>query len=320
MSQKKDRIGHYFTCFREETGMSTDIDYLSYYRDGSFEIDRIDHAISDAHGAFFRISESRGESPLELPKVKSEAAPSLWSQAIFLKKYLKVMGRTLEPTLKRSTAAIEGTTFAHHSYEVDDSNHIQTWCKTRGVSQTAFLTWTLHKAIAVQSGAGEHSCRWSIPVSMKGPLQFGDKANHAVPLFLSLDSSVTVQGVHALVRDQLSSGMHWGAYRMIYLLSFLPKILYRILIRSDEINMAKKGQWFAIFSNGGILKGDDRVMYKTAKAQTNSTAPIKASGLSWNGRLTLGINVHNSMLPHTLDGNSLMECWKEIIRSTKHRV
>lgn len=264
MSLNTDRIGRYFDCFHEVTGQSTQIGIVSIDEAGEAETHWVNHTESDAQGALFKVCALRNEMPIKLPGQRGEKKPSLSRQFVFLSKYLKSMGDTKDPTLRRPASTLQAPkSVAYESLSSKDTQSFRDLCKRTGVSPTSLLTWTLHKAIGIQSGILHHDCNWSIPVSLRGPLKLKDNsANHAVPLFLRLDSSIGLAAAHAKVQDQLASGMHWGAYRMLTILGSLPKSVYRALIKNDERKMAAKGHWFAVLSNVGAINGDPRVAAK----------------------------------------------------------
>ena len=310
-----DRIGRYFTCFHEATGESTVAEIVSLYENGETSRYSFNHADCDGQGALLKSCEEGNGVFVLLPKQRNEAMPSLHRQIQYLKKYLNAMMKASKPTLSRSPSTQDETSsVAYRTLTLEDSLAIKECGKKLGVTPTTFLTWTLHKAIAEQSGVSHHTCNWSIPVSLRGPLSEPHAtANHAVPLFLQLDSTTSIRQTHTIIQDQLSKGMHWGAYRMLMLLGFLPSFLYKAIIRHDESRMARKGNWFAVLSNIGSIIGDPKIVAKYILISTSPSAPIKGVSLTWNGRMSLTVSTHSSFLKHSLDADRLLATWLAVI-------
>ncbi|MBC7659717.1 MAG: hypothetical protein H7249_08405 [Chitinophagaceae bacterium] len=319
MALYHDRIGRYFTCFNKVMGESTIVEIVSIDQDGVAERHHFNHSESDAQGALLRLQQLKFESPLQLPKQREEKLPPLFRQLMFLKDYLKTMTQASKPTLtRRSSTKAKPNSFAHYSLTAEETRVFKVWTKQQKVTPTSFLTWTLHKAIGLQSGMVDHACNWSIPVSLRGPIEFPDPTgNHAVPLFLALDSKSTLEGTHAKIQDQLAKGMHWGAYRMLMTLGRLPNRVYEHIIRRDENKMAAKGHWFAVFSNVGAITGDARIASRAVLVPTDPTAPLKGTSLTWNGRMALAVSVHESFSVHSLNADSLIKTWLDVIRSSQ---
>ncbi|MBC7532606.1 MAG: hypothetical protein H7318_13610 [Oligoflexus sp.] len=318
MPRNLDRIGRYFTCFGKTMGESTRIEVMTVDQEGLSENHFFNHATCDGQGALLEIQKIRGETEIELPQQRAESVPPLPRQLLLMTDYLKTMGQAATPSLKR-IKSLKGlpNSSSYHSFSLDETNALLAFCKARNVSPTAFLTWTLHKAIGEQSGMIDQVCNWSIPVSIRAALSSPETTgNKSVPLFLSLDHKSSLEDIHGEVKNQLIMGRHWGAYRMLMLLGCLPNRIYEAVIRQDEAKMARKGQWFAILSNIGSVRGDENVAFKGCLAPTDPTAPIKGTSLTWNGRMTLGLSVHQSFFQYSLHADFLMKAWVRVIAQT----
>lgn len=314
-SSPTDLIGRYFQIFDAAMGEFTEMEFITTTDDGRVESHRFHHAQCDAQGGLLKLSRLRVEGELTLPRQRSEKRPGFLRQLILMTSYLKRMKISSKPTLKHSSSKVhENNSKAHTSLTILETSQIQAFVKSLGISTTAYLTWSLHKAIGVASGKVDHSCQWSIPVNLRGPLILKTpEANYAVPLFLAIDSSTPATAIHESIRSQLDEGMHWGAYRMLAILGRLPTNLYAWMIRRDELSMRDEGRWFAILSNVGSIKGCTRVLSRAAIAPTDPTTPITGTALSWNDRMTLGLSVHSSFHGHGLQAAKLLSAWMGVI-------
>lgn len=317
---RTDPIGRYLNCYQAVTGESLDFELLTLLHSGAIEKTSFKHAIHDGQGALLKNQHIRGEAQIVLPQQRKEQEPGILRQVFALARYLILLRQgskstlsiSYAPSTKQEKTFTEGQ--AWKILSIEKTLELQDVVKRCGVSMTSFLLWTLHQAIGVQLGLRSHICRWSVPVSLRGAINLGDAtANHAVPLFLHLDSKDRLQDVHKMLRTQLENHLHWGAWRLLVILNRLNSTLYRQLIIKDQVQKRAQGQWFAILSNLGRFTGDNKILAQIPFGLINPSNPLSASTVTWNGRMSLALHMHEVLQAYQLNSECLLESWLQEI-------
>lgn len=313
MPSSKDRIGKYFLCYEEACGHSSQIEIAIRDLVGKIHSVQTSHADHDGFGAMSRLDYFKNQEPLRLPSFPKIRQPNLYAQLSLLAAHLRHMSKLPRPNLDLKPS--EPKNF--HAFEYlseEQSLAIENACRQIGITQTSFLTWTLHQALSSASGVDDLSCNWSIPVNIRGSRALASEVgNQSVPIFFHLSSRNSPKEAHRLIAAQLYRRHYWGVFRMLMMLSYLPKSLYKVLIRIDERKNKLSGRWIAILSNLGALEGNPKIEPTAFIISTNPSAPLKSVVLGWNKRLALALNVHSSLSSDKFAVDELLNCWLQKI-------
>lgn len=322
-----DPIGKYFACLESAMNYRVDFEMHSLHASGGISRTTFRHCDTDALGAMAQLVERETGGPFDFPTRPEASPPSRWSQGVGLARYLSLMADQPIPALTVDyarppvdTARRQGprprptptSTRAWATFCPTDTALLRVRARARsgGGNLNSGLLVSLHRAVQSFSSNPESPLRWSLPVNLRGPLSLANPhANHAIPLFLSLDGSSTPASLERELSTLIDRNLHWGAWNFVRLLGSLKLRTLERLIRRDELAMERKGHWFGIFSNLGSLQGTQDVVARTGFALTCPSTPVAAGVSTWNGTLALSLQVDSGLAHHGLTATSLLLAW-----------
>lgn len=199
--------------------------------------------------------------------------------------------------------------FAWTVFEPDETEALCTSAKSRGVTVNSWLLWHLTRLVEERRRVRAPGIGWVIPVNLRGAVALErSTANHSAMLRLNLPRQAGVRTVHNIVKNALHNRLHWGSWDVAQaggrLSDFAIQAAY-------EMEWLVSGHWAGVFSNLGELHGGgpSGVSWLVAPP-VHRRLPFGAGCLTWNGRLSLVVQLEPRIPPEIEPAQVWIDEWR----------
>ena len=171
------------------------------------------------------------------------------------------------------------------------TNELRERARRQHVSLNALFLHSLTHVLGPLLGPGDGSIDWVVPVNMRG-LQpdLAPTDNQAVTLDVHFPVNATAGVIDSKLRQELRRNAHFGAWQLLCWLGRAGPKMVRAIARR-ELHVKKHGS----FSNLGSLQSSQcssEPNWWMAFNPVQRTRPIGAACLTYQGRLSLTLNIH----------------------------
>jgi hypothetical protein len=315
MRKQRDWVGAWFPIM-ESLGEDTRIPFGRFERDSnSIEWIRIPHEQVDGVGGLTRLLDARGWRVGPMPE-KKEARPNSLGLAVCFLRYQPMVRprstawRVYDYSKRGATTGIHWRIFAR-----DETDRLRAKANNSGASLNSFLLAALNEsATALFLKPESRSTLWWIPVNMRGLARRTDPAsNHSSYIGVNLARGSLPADVHQAIKTQLARRMHWGSWMGIHIGAVIGVSGMRRIMRFYE---KTQNCWMGTFTNLGDwpppgyappAEGDSSGW--TVSSTVTVSHPIGAACMTWDGQLTLTLQVHPALTIDDAQVKSLFEEW-----------
>jgi hypothetical protein len=170
----------------------------------------------------------------------------------------------------------------------------------------------LTAAIRPLLAEGPGVVNWVVPVNMRGvEADLAPTDNQAATLDVSFPAAATARMVDAELREKRRRNMHWGVWQLLKWLGWAGPRVVRFVAR-QELGVRKHGS----FSNmGNVQLGRDAAEpsrepeWWMALNPVQRPRPLGAACLSYNGRLSLTLQIHPVLGLDQAAAQRVMDAW-----------
>jgi hypothetical protein len=197
----------------------------------------------------------------------------------------------------------------------DMTNELRAQARRRGVSLNALFLEGLTRALEPLLQPGRGSIEWVVPVNMRGlEPQLSPTANQAVTLDVHFPLAASAAVIDGKLRRELGRNAHFGAWQLLLWLGSCGPRLVRILARR-ELRVRKHGS----FSNLGSLQSSQcstEPQWWMAFNPVQRTRPVGAACLTYQGRLSLTLNLHPVLGLDRAAARRILKDWRQRLFAT----
>lgn len=192
----------------------------------------------------------------------------------------------------------------------DMTSELRERARKQRVSLNALFLRGLTHALGPLLQPGKGSIEWVVPVNMRGvEPDLSPTDNQAVTLDVHFPADATANTIDSKLRRELRRNAHFGAWQLLCWLGRAGPKLVRALARR-ELKVRKHGS----FSNLGSLQSSQRStepQWWLAFNPVQRTRPIGAACLTYQGRLSLTLNIHPVLGLDSAAAQQLMHDWRQ---------
>lgn len=190
--------------------------------------------------------------------------------------------------------------------------------RSHRVSSQAWLLWSLKEAIASELVPGSGTLAWYIPVNMHGAFPGQQRRNANFSLEVRFPLEATPDDVQKAIRRELRLRRHWVVAKATYALSWMarPWIL-RLAVRMVMRQPPWQGSFNTSLATSAESLGLEKVdEWGIGLTPVVKTSPLGASGLEWQGLMSLSIQIHPSLSDDPQVARDWLAAWRRIAMST----
>jgi hypothetical protein len=186
--------------------------------------------------------------------------------------------------------------------------------KRTGVSVNSLLLHALNHAVTPLVARTSGRSRWGMPVNMRGPVRVEpEMANTSSIVSVEIADGASAKEVHSVVSDLFARKLDWGKWDQINLMMRLGERAARRKVREYYGNTAHPAR-IGVFSNLGQWSAESAadegfLVFGT----TTAVDPVFATAVSWNGRLSIALNVHPSLTESSPVVDGWVAAWLEAV-------
>ncbi|MBN2811823.1 MAG: hypothetical protein JXP39_08015 [Spirochaetales bacterium] len=284
------------------------------------------HAEYDGIGGLADILRSKGAGIETLPENTHPAMPSWKPFFAMAHEYLLPRQRVRIAESRRSAGKAHPQkapqAAAWHVFSREETARIQKASKKHDITVNSFLFAHLNAAVFPDIPGEHDSIPWMIPVNLRGKTaRPKDTDNHASFVRAEISRSDDMQAVHRKIYAELEKGAHWGNWKAYSATRMLPQAARKTLIRGDRIT----SKWlFGAFSNLGEWNSGGELSVSETDGDWLFAPPavsfFKAAAgcITWNGKLSLCMNLHPEISTDPLFARSWIDRWVESIEKNWH--
>jgi hypothetical protein len=319
---ERDWVGFWYTVARER-GVN-DVASLGRVELASGRVEWTDfsHSTMDGIGKFGELLRARGYRLPELPRSREPGPPGWLSRLRILARLPSVARprpiRWRERNEARS-APLHAFPFIVFSRAETDTIHAR--AKARAVSPNALMPEVLGRILLPELLEPGAKGLWLFPVNMRGAVGVQrDDANVASALLLEAGQGTPAEELHEQIRSGLARGMHWATWWMLHVGRVVGESGVRWLSRRRE----RTSFYLGTFSHMGAWPPEGSRPSDTLVADSNDAwlctppgtrnFPISVGCLIWEGKLSVTLKVHPSILTGD-KGESSVKAWLEEFRN-----
>lgn len=288
----------------------------------NIEWHRIDHCQFDGIGGFAEVLSKLNHNIEKLP-ADHAPTPSFWpglktwwltwchmnSRQV---RWNEKWRSRFNPQLKHRT-----TPLIHwHLFSREDTRKIEYASLKQRASTNCYLLAKLSNTAGkefVEEGSNFH---WMIPTNLRGGLKLSDpRANHCSTYSLDTNASASPCSIQDKSRQLTKRGDDWAFYWTIKFFVKLPTKINRWLQKDSEKRnpaigcFTNLGHWHHCKPNSPVNDKEGWVIVPTA----NHANPVGAGAITWNGRLSIALEIHPSLQSSEEESQHIFEAWKKAI-------
>lgn len=274
------------------------------------------HGDFDGVGAFMHLLEAQtGKMIEQQPQSLVHSRPGLWQSLSIFCRYMKTRRKTAtfwRPTVNFSLRG-KPSSCAGYAFSAEESAALQ---RKFGVVASAFLLHSLDCAANPVFLKSPCTRRWIMPINGRGFVtQEKTYANVSCPLFLTIAPGDSLPTLVAAMKSYVARKLYWGGWLQTQIPTFFPDAVLRYFVRRSG------NEAFGLFSHLGnwqVLQEKDLWDLNArwvALPFATGHAPVAATALSVNGRLTLALALHPSLGDQEGENSAeaIMSTWIEKI-------
>lgn len=307
-----DWAGRWFDLVEELQGEHVGMRGGLVATDGSVSWTFVPHARFDGLGGFVDLLR-RTTSAAHIPvPVRRAQRPSVWQRMSALVKLAtetpRVAGRWSAQDTSWQPGAVrcrEGSTEpVHHLFTVEATRALECTARRAGVPLNSLLLNALARASETEIADGP--AIWMMPVNMRGPVELPrDTANHTGYLQIDIAPGASPGDVQARIKERLRQREHWGSWLFLNL-GRIAGIRGMRAVYKYEMRRHGYRPFVGSFSNLGVWNGVG-TWYVCPPVTIN--APVAAGAIVCDGRLSLTLEAHVSMVGGAIWSQSLLDRW-----------
>ncbi len=274
--------------------------YLKWDEQEKLCFEFIHHSDSDGASGLTKILEKEGSSVPSVPTQKKIFKASFLEKIFLLKKFVKLTKPVNIEWAKerRDTTGIASSFFVARFNE-EQSRIIDELAKKAKVSTNALLLWALDQGVSQLLLKNDSQRKWVCPINMRVN-QLQRYGNHSASIILNgLDHAKETKPTffQESIRSFLKGQLHWGS--QIY------SNMARYIGLKGTLHIAKKIKEVGtgVFSNMGDWPMPDTQCSQYSNSIQNrifitpstQVLPVAAGAFTWQGRLTLSLQIHPSL-------------------------
>ena len=298
MAKEFDWVGAWFPIM-QEMGEDVEIPFGRFDpATGEVTWTRLSHQNYDGAGGLAKLLTGRGWKVGPLP-ARDEKPLGLFGKIGSFLRYLSLTKARTTPWRDYSHKERgRSAGIAWHVFSKTDTQRLERLARQHSSSLNSYLLWTLDRVVRKRGFSDpSHEAMWWIPVNMRGLVKRPDPwANHSSYFGVSLKPGDTAEAAHEKVRDNLQRGRHWGAWWGVNIGRFLGLEGMRKIMKGYE---TKQNLWAGTMTNMGAWPPDHSRAPATetpgawlVSALVTSSHPLGAGLLTWDGQLTLTLQLH----------------------------
>ncbi len=302
---KLDWVGEWFPIMRS-LGEFTDIVYLKCSSSGAVEeVFYLDHGQYDGVGGFQVLLEKQ-QCPGASYRTQSDARPGFFKQVLgFLKYFLE--SRASSVNWKKRDHAIPGKKIAPlvQVFSLEQTRQLTAQARAKKVTLTSLILHALDASVRSLLQNEQKENRWLIPVNMRaGVTRTNPHSNHASYLSVTLNPKTDVVIVGKKLKSALGMGYHWAAWWGILLGRTIGlNGMHKILKKYHD----KKHSWAGTLSNLGVWSHANTSQTWGFCPPVSKSHPVAVGLVTWNGQLSMAIQLHPSLNFDTDQTTNLMQ-------------
>lgn len=321
---RADRLGEWFAGMEESTGENFEFSLVRCRgRDAPPEWFFMEHDAHDGIGGLAHILRKEG-SDLVVPQLRGTDRPSWFPMTIaaircLFRRYPKILqwkkvDRGWKPHGSREERRPKAVAWSLFSRE--ETQRLHQIAKSQGVSLNSWLLWGLKEAILPHLVPNTGKVEMLLPVNMRGGVDAerdtGSLAS-TIDVFFPPDTSA-VQ-IHALIREQFKRRAHWGVWQLAAMLMSLGTKIIPYIVKMES-QVYKHGSftnltdlWSVEAKNGGA----DNEEWWIGMNPVFRTRPVGTCVLTWCGRLSLSLQLHQSLSRDPEEAAAWMAAWRKAV-------
>jgi hypothetical protein len=207
----------------------------------------------------------------------------------------------------------------HRKFSRDETDQIKKFCRSNKVSLPNFLLWTINKEIAKLQKDPSDPQFWMFPVNMRNlyACNVSDE-NKSSFVAVKIEEKMTPNELNRHTMQQLRKNIHWGSW---YGLQITGKLFgkkafekaYDKFCAADHSwtgSFSYLGAWPAKYDTQTDKNPDDNLF---AAAIVTRFLPVGSAGVTWKGRLNIGIQLHPSLSQDIQTAENIVKGWHQNI-------
>ncbi len=282
------------------------------------------HSHFDGIGGFAHLLRNRGYPHLlQLPQIKFKKRPSSCDLIQHSLHYcISQFKRTATARLKKETpihpqkslSSLPAQSVAWKTYNRATTQSLLSKARANGVTLNSWLLTALDRGIRHSLDHPHGPVSWLIPVNMRGGIQLPmDTDNHASLVDIIISPFEPAAGIHRQIHHKLHDSKHWLFWHFIQKTAALGERTRQAILRKAQSH--SKREWLGSFSNLGAWN----LLPIDGGAQTNEdwlfcppvakNLPLGAGCVSFNGKLSLTLQIHPDYASNPKTAESLLNHW-----------
>ncbi len=314
MAEKMDWVGAWFPIM-EEMGEDTKIPFGRFDATlGTVEWHRLPHQKYDGAGGLAKLLTERGWKLGPIPTREEKPLGFLLKVLAFFK-YLNLTRPRTTPWKKYDSQARGPTAgIAWKVLSKVQTQVLERIARKHSCSLNSYLLWSLDRHTRVLFSDATAKAMWWIPVNMRGLIKRPDPwANHSSYCGISLFPKDTPTVAHEKVRQSFVNGSHWGAWWGVNIGRVIGVEGMRKIMKGYEI---KQNRWTGTVTNMGAWPPEgsragaaDNGQPWLVSALVSTSHPIGVGLLTWNGQLTITLQMHPTLTRDFQETKKFFDSW-----------
>jgi len=287
------------------------------------------HQSYDGIGGLKRLLSDHYGSTLELPRLAAPY-PSYWRRLIAAVRFL-LRGRR-EPMRFRSFEddwrgkprnPTQPTAYAWALLGERETRVLRDTARSNGVSLNAWLLWSLTQPLLGHLDRDGGDVQWIVPINMRGTRpDLPETANQAATLDVAFPASASPVEVDRAIRKERETLAHFGVWELLRILERLKgQTIRRLALRESAV---RKHGSFSNLGNLGLSGSELRnpgSEFWMAFNPVLKSRPIGAACLTYQGRMTLTLQLHPALSRDAAVAQTWLREWLEVLlRSTEQHL
>jgi hypothetical protein len=287
-------------------------------KEQTIEWHEVDHAEADGLGGMARVLRKLGHA---IPELKGDHAeqPARRRRWGYWRDYWRHVRH--DPIQWRVPLQKSGAAMSRRPswilFSAEQTRRIERAALRAGASVNSYLLAALNQVVAEELIVPGTSWRWMVPVNLRGGLSLpDDTANHVSILSLPAWHGMSAQEVQDGLRDLTRRQHDWAFY---WTIRFIAKYFgYRGLLKVTR-GMSEKSFICGCLTNLGYWHASHPALPVDVDEGwiivplVNRSNPVAAGTVTWNGRLSIALDIHPDLAVAPSRIAALFEGWKNLV-------
>lgn len=303
-----------------ELGEHPDIIIGSYnWVSKRLELDSYPHEKCDGIGAITNFLSKKGVRIKHLPQIKSRLNSSLLKTIYNFFIYQKLLKPHIYPWKNHSVDKKEGCgVIGYCLFNEKQTEEIISYCKEQSITVTNLFSWILFKT--TENKLLSKSCYqvWNIPVNLRG-LQKKEEVNgnYVAGIPVGIEPGSNPKEIGIIFNRLYDMGLYWGVRISSDIIKYIGIKRYKKILQKKELPLcigtcSNLGIWPPKEYQGKVI---DNVSIVGAPP-VSRLMPISAMIITWNGKLSLGVQLHSSIVIDSKDTKYFVQDFYTTLRKT----